>query len=736
MKKTKLLSVSLLAGLLAGCVGDGDTEVTSATVAAETPDSFLLYPNTQAPLAAGEYEVRIGPKTGAAAGNYRLLITYDDGRSETRSGSWPAAGTKTEQDIVLAHAGGLRLQVESAVATTLLLRREGDTLVVRQSDTGLIDLPLSQINSAAYGEAYYQAVDPTGTRTTLAAWKARNGFAAGADTHVIFRDAKDLGYGRDMYARRDAATGRIAVFVNNYVVALQPGSSTNYGPLNVEAAISQDSRYLQGTNAIEFSPANEDGASDNGAMKITKFFTYDSSGKRIASADLDGRGTKHMPGICWSCHGGQTLPLNPDGTFQAQALRSAKFNLIDAAQLEYSTQSAYQRPQLESGLRLINQYVHASFGEMRARSLATTNGHWDADYAIALAEGRYGAALNRASSDDDHVPEGWTQNPAFPARPVGVEQLFKQVVEPHCLGCHSLQGTTAGENVTTLVDGNNVSLANAINFSSYEKFIAYRSRIADYVYHRGLMPMSLRNFESFWKTPTGAPTLLASFLGDSTLFDASGKVIQPGHAVARPGANRTVKTLPLQLDGNASSFALSYSWRLKSQPGGGNASLLNAGTARPTLVTSGAVVNGNYEVELTVSNGKGAGTPVSSVITVDSSLAKTPHQLTFVDDVLPILTTDVTAQCTNCHSVAGNAGAHAGVPVYWTSDSSVYRRVMERVDLRDPENSRLLTKPTNPTHGGGVRIDTGTVLGRQQYSTILGWIREGAVCGSNATVCP
>jgi hypothetical protein len=67
----------------------------------------------------------------------------------------------------------------------------------------------------------------------------------------------------------------------------------------------------------------------------------------------------------------------------------------------------------------------------------------------------------------------------------------------------------------------------------------------------------------------------------------------------------------------------------------------------------------------------------------------------------------------------------------------LYDRVMARVDLRDPEASRFLLKPTGSVgHGGGTVIDTSTPSGQADYNTLLNWIREGAVCGVSATLCP
>ena len=103
----------------------------------------------------------------------------------------------------------------------------------------------ADVNSQAYADKYYATVDPSNKRTTLADWKKTTGFDASAATHATFRDAKDLGYGRDMYAWQDA-DGNAYVYVDNYLVELDPGDATSYGPLNLSAAIEQDRRYQIG----------------------------------------------------------------------------------------------------------------------------------------------------------------------------------------------------------------------------------------------------------------------------------------------------------------------------------------------------------------------------------------------------------------------------------------------------------------------------------------------------------
>lgn len=579
-----------------------------------------------------------------------------------------------------------------------------------------------RIEGTAYAQAYYQAVDPSNERTTLEAWKQKNGFGSGTGiTHVVFRDALDLGYGRSMHACKDAVTGNIAIYVENFVVALESAGSTNYGPLNVEAAVYDDRRYLFGTNAIEFSPIDPN---DPSSEKIVKFFTFapDATGvqRRLLAADFDGRGVKAVPTMCMACHGGQPLPLAADGSFPLQSLRSGKMNLLDAAALEYSSQAGWERAQEEAGIKVINGYVRDSLLAMQARP-ATEAGRWSADFAIALLEGRYGGSgLPAATHQDGFIPPGWQQTAS---RPAGVEQLYKQVVEPHCVGCHALQGTTAGEAVTTLVDGQSVSLANALNFSSYEKFISYRSQIIDYVYRRGIMPLSLRSFERFWRDPQGSPALLAAYLGDSSLFDGNGQVIPPGRPVAKPGAARTVRS-PVQLDGAASLFARSYRWQLLSTPTGATASLSNATTARPVLT---ADTDGDYVVQLVVSNAFGDSAPVTQTLSIDSGLTPGQTQLTFAADIQPLF---AGLGCTACH-VSGTDN-----PVSWQTDSDLYARVLARVNSADPENSRLLFKPTGLHHGGGMAIDISTTAGQTSYNTLLNWIREGAICGNDGALCP
>src|SRR5713101_6401962 len=108
-----------------------------------------------------------------------------------------------------------------------------------------------------YAEAYYHAIDPVNVKDTIDRWKTANGFAGtsnprpGTEHLVVFRDVKDLGYGRRMTGRMNSDDGSVAFFVENYDVSSI--SSGGYSSFNVEAAIARDTKWHVGTNAIEWS---------------------------------------------------------------------------------------------------------------------------------------------------------------------------------------------------------------------------------------------------------------------------------------------------------------------------------------------------------------------------------------------------------------------------------------------------------------------------------------------------
>ena len=598
--------------------------------------------------------------------------------------------------------------------------------VIAQDDDGgngtnaRLSLENNQIDSADYARAYYKAIDPNDEQTTLADWKQHNGFDSGTDQHVTFRDRVDLGYGRDMYARtRD--DGSLAIYVDNYIVQLGEGDVTTYGPLGLDAALARDSDFLIGSNTIEFSPID---INDPNSEKVVKMATYDpkdisGSQKRALNVDLDGRGNKFMPTACLTCHGGAPYPLNPDGSFPARSLLSIKMNILDPSHFTFSTQSGFSSAESQPAMKAINQMVHGSYAVANNQDDSTT-GKWNANLALDLAAGAYGGDFSINSYDLNYVPPGWRQTAN---RPEGVERLYLEVVKEHCIACHSLLGTNAGENSTVLVNGEQVALANFINFASYEKFILGKSEIIKRVYKRAQMPLSLLNYTEFWADPSGAPTLLASFLPGFNVFDESGEIAEPKSPVAIPGSGRR-STSPVTINASPSLLADSFSWRLSSTPTDAVATLSSFDKVNTTLT---ADTDGTYIVGLSVTNGiETINTDI--VIVIDSNQNPVSEALTFADDILPILT-----DCAECHV---KDGAFPGIPLLLTTaNPHLYKDVREQVNFDYAASSTIVVKPTGAQHGEGVKIDRQTPEGERAFQTILNWISNGAPCGQNPLVC-
>lgn len=732
--------------LLIGCEGRKDERPGGFTLPEDRPDHFLRFLNHQAPLADGDYQLIVLPQTqeaGTATGTYTL------GSTETSlSFTWTA-----EVDVDFSTTGisshsftfvegqDLSASVSCSVPCTLIIFKNNLSHYLVQSVENVITLDLSAnaLDSLQYANAYYESVDPINERTTLANWKMKNGFDAGYDAHVIFRDSKDLGYGRDMYAKFHD-DGGIALFVNNFVISAGKGNPASYGPTNLLAAVDQNFDFHAGTNAIEFSPIqNADGTVEDGALYVMKFFTFtpadeDGVQHRLNAADLDGRGVKHMPTTCLVCHGARILPLNSDGTFNPLSLASAKLNQLEVDSFEFMEYGNYTEANQQASIKLINQKVHDSFSVIESRSLADNAGVWDGDFAREIAAGRYQASdtpelFDSTTYVETHIPEGWTQTDF---RPEGVETLYKRVVEPHCVSCHSLRGFEAGNDAdldVATINGQVTQAGSSINFSTYEKFIGYSDIIIDYVYRRGVMPLSLRNYETFWRFPEDAPTLLASFLPGFDVLNDNNEVEEPGKPYARFGRDR-ISNSPVLLNGNGSYFANEYAWSIISTPTDAVASLSSSNDKMTTLT---ADTDGEYEIKLKVSNSRGTH-ETTVTITVDGQ--RTPgSDLTFVDDVMPLLQTTLyeLRTCQSCHF---SGSTIESIPVYYdSSNESLYRDVRHRVNFADADNSILIRKPTRLQHGGGLRIDLQTQSGKNVYSTLMDWIIHGAPCGSDETVC-
>src|SRR5712691_111003 len=449
-----------------------------------------------------------------------------------------------------------------------------------------------------YAEAYYHAIDLANDKDTIDRWKTANGFAGtsnprpGTEHLVVFRDVKDLGYGRRMTGRLNSDDGSVAFFVENYDVSSI--SSGGFSSFNVEAAIARDSKWHVGTNAIEWSTAvcnttttpPEDPANCNPNVKFAKFYNFSSAtGQRQLRVDLDGKGPKAMPGPCITCHGGRGDPLTPVEGTPAKARfplvenslsrkrgdTDGRLQGLNVGSFEFSEREGFTRKDQEASLRDFNQWVLCTYplagapsgAEDACRVPAGAN-EWHGT-AAEMIKAWYGPGMT-GSFQDNYLPFGWSSN----------QNLYRDVVAPFCRTCHSLRGTKNQDD---------------IDFISLLKFQGYADRIKSHVFDRGNMPLALIVYEDFWKS--SAPKTLATFLdpllpvgGKATT--TSGTALTPGRPIADPGPNRMVRTATnAVLSAENSLFATTYNWTLIS----GSATITNPNSM---IATFSAPLAGAY----------------------------------------------------------------------------------------------------------------------------------------------
>lgn len=583
-----------------------------------------------------------------------------------------------------------------------------------------------QTNSQEYADAYYRAIDPQNERDTLAKYKAKNGFetGTGTDVHVIFGDRRDLGYGRNMHAHRNA-DGTLAFYVENFNV--QAGGAYGYSPLNLEAAILRDTRWHIGTNAIEYTPG------PNGGAPFLKFYNFNPEGVRQNFVNLDNRGLKAMPGPCISCHGGRGDALTPadstgrkrfnllqNAVSQARGDVQARLHAFEADAFDFSTLPGWSRTEQEAKIKTINTWILCSY------PLAAPSAHpedacrraagpseWQATSAAALIKRAYGGdGLPSAAFRDDYVPPSWEA--------AGQSTLYREVVATSCRTCHALRGTNAQSDV---------------DFDSYEKFAAYAGRIKAHLVDRGNMPLAFIHYDAFWDDPE-RPRLLADFLQAQglTVRDSAGNLLRPGRPLADPGVDRVALPGSVRLSGENSLYANGYAWSIVSGPAGGT--ITDGSSARATL---NAPAMGTYVVQLVVSNGSAQSAPAQVRVIVTSGLTPAPSDIRFAD-IKAVM--QAPGLCTTCHSPAGPSPRP---PVYYsnedrngdgsvgdaTDDRWFYEEVRSRINFTELAASPLLTKPSNNHHGGRLvaGFDTSKAPGdpaRARYDLFANWILNGA----------
>jgi mono/diheme cytochrome c family protein len=605
-------------------------------------------------------------------------------------------------------------------------------------------------NTADYAQAYYAAIDPNDEKDTFAKWKAANRFGTGGEEQLaVFRDVRDLGYGRRMTGRRNV-DGSVAFSVENYQVSIAP---SGYSAANADAAIAPDPRWHVNTNAIEWScdPAAP-GENPATCRKFAKFFNFSPTGQRHLLVDLDGRGPKAMPGPCLTCHGGRADPLTPVDP----AIGKRRFALVNNAlsgkrgdilgklqpfhvdSFEWSGASGFTRADQEATLKKFNEWVLCTYplpggggaGKDACRPTAGPS-EWEGTAAELIKAWYGGPDLPRARFSDTYVPAGWT----------GHESLYLNVIAPYCRACHILRGAgvaTAAPPPPTLPARAIDIGQKRIDFSTEAGFRAYADRSKVHVVDRGDMPLALLVYRRFWES--SAPAALAAYLdsvpGAGTATAGGGVALRPGRPIADPGPNRMVRAaVATTLTAADSLFASSYSWSVTATPIGGNAVLSNAGNRDAGFV---ATVAGDYTVQLTVTNGS-ASDSKNLVVSVSSSFPD-PASIRFADVLNLFRKTlqDNNLHCADCHTQGGvpnnppiaytDIDRNGDGVIDATDEAWLLEELRGRVNLREIAASPLLRRPTGYQHGRAFNL-TLPATGLTHYSELYHWIMNGMPTG-------
>lgn len=287
--------------------------------------------------------------------------------------------------------------------------------------------------------AYYNTIDPGNLRTTQNNWLEVNGYNDPVNEIIEAKghfNAGDLAFWRSLSMVRDKRPGykgNIAFTTGNYNTEQDALNKTN--PVSIVN--------------MEYSPGPEDD-------RITKFYVFDvNTGARVTSTVFDSTNTQlHLPAACFSCHGGDDdaeAPL-PDGYNDGSGETNSSFIAFDVRTMTFGNTSLAS---LESAFKKLNQ------GVLRTDPTKATR---------KLIKGLYGGSgLPRNTQDTAYIPASW----------IGEAELYRDVVVPTCLSCH------------TVADTKLLSLA---------WWKDNPGKIRESVFHEPTMPNSLPAFNRFWST--------------------------------------------------------------------------------------------------------------------------------------------------------------------------------------------------------------------------------------------
>jgi hypothetical protein len=515
----------------------------------------------------------------------------------------------------------------SIVGSPILSSTGQRTLAINFSDL-LEAYGLENPNTAA---SYYQILGYGGDGADkLSYWLQHAGFnndgsnkIVNYDAHATYVNNYDLGFGRDMYSRKDNQ-GNVYSIVTNYP--------------SMEAAMLGSGEFA--VVAMEYSDnPDPDGAND----KIVKFFAYiydnRAGGFVLAkSLNFDGRGEKFIPGACTGCHQGNSAGKSFDDVTQADLgatfipwdIGAFLFSHAEDSRLieptlntsEFTSEeiAAYSREAQEDDIRILNEHALATYAADPVRFAAP----------IELINGWYGRTpkdntapfTDNPTFNEHYVQNGWIDH----------EELYFGAYAPYCRICH-----TQVENPSK-------------NFDEYNEFVLKKEILQDYVFEQGLMPLARLSMDRFWVNFYGEKTgaeYMREFLlsvGQTNIPEYPGQPI--ASTVASPSQTTEYTYLGdlVTIDASSSSFAESYTWSIHSEPLGANTQLLSDSGPITSFIAGSlatpSVPGSTYQIELTITGTNGSTTSEVIDITIQN---RNPVAECFDADVMSITNEGVIA---------------------------------------------------------------------------------------------
>jgi len=605
----------------------------------------------------------------------------------------------------------IRLTATSATSTAALYVLDANDQVVAQGSNGgggaAVDVTVSAaaleelritgggLENKATAQSYYDAIDPQRAKLTLRQWLTANCFdpAAGdygADSHALYVNDFDLGFGRDMYFRTTRPSGCTS---STFAAGDMASIVVNYPTL--EAAAKKIGPVIAVGMEYEAVDANH---SAPGLATFYIFAPDEGTGefRRVMSANFDGRGEKYLPGACTTCHGGRPRAPQPNraltyasvadaqigATFMPWDLESFLFADTDSNFPHDPSNAALRdsltRSRQEAQLKKLNLAAYSTYGSGSGANFAC---HAPFAGPCQLIEMWYGGVGTPGTTfRDRQIAPGWQPGGANPDTS---DDIYLDVFARNCRACHT-------QRVVAL------NATSDPQFLTYGEFTqtnvpAWREKVIEQVFQVGGMPAARLTMDRFWTAAPGATRSAGEILAQHLSAPAA---LRPGIASIcfnSTGASPQLATSPanrqrinrheeIAVSSACSIFANSFSWQLAVPNGSGARLTANAGTR--SAFTPDRV--GNYDLTLQITG------PQGDVATLT--------RYAFVENLLPVAADlAATVDLNTASTVNVLAAASLGDPPVTVSIDGATTGLMASVDA----NQRVVVTPTT-VQGGTV----------------------------------